>query len=107
MEAIFLDCGAGGPQLKRNPLGSRNLLTMVETWGLVLAGVGWVSHHFIRLRSFRYRLPESEPRFLEVWTKTVDPNNYSGEGRRLIPWLWATAALFAIGVVIVLGAATF
>jgi hypothetical protein len=21
MEAIFLDCGAGGPQLKRNPLG--------------------------------------------------------------------------------------
>ena len=22
MEAIFLDCGAGGPQLKRNPLGS-------------------------------------------------------------------------------------
>ena len=23
MEAIFLDCGAGGPQLKRNPLGGR------------------------------------------------------------------------------------
>src|SRR5512143_198513 len=24
MEAIFLDCGAGGPQLKRNPLGGDN-----------------------------------------------------------------------------------
>ena len=23
MEAIFLDCGAGGPQLKRNPLGGQ------------------------------------------------------------------------------------
>ena len=73
---------------------------MAETWGLILTGVGFASHHVLRLRSFRYRIPESHPRVLEVWTKTVDPMNYSVEGRRLIPWLWATATLFAIGVII-------
>jgi hypothetical protein len=36
MEVIFLDCGAGGPQLKRNPLGSHNFmlrwLESLEQW---------------------------------------------------------------------------
>jgi hypothetical protein len=48
---------------------------MGETWGLILAGIGLASHHALRLRSLRYRIPESDPRVLEVWTKTVDPTN--------------------------------
>ncbi len=97
----------GRPQLKRDPLGTHDTSTMTNTLGLILAGLGLVSHHVIRLRSLRYRLPESQPRVLEVWTRTVDPNNYTVEGRRLLPWLWATCGLFAVGVIIVLATETF
>src|SRR6266550_324414 len=96
---------ASRPQLKRDPLGTHELSIMGETWGLIVAGVGFASHHVLRLRSLRYRIPESHPRVLEVWTRTVDPMNYSVEGRRLIPSLWATAALFAIGVIILVASA--
>ena len=45
MEAIFLDCGAGGPQLKRNPLGCSfthwtETTTSPARLVLVLIGVG-------------------------------------------------------------------
>ena len=42
MEAIYLACGAGGPQLKRNPLGS--VMTNVPTWWqhIFLAGYGLI-----------------------------------------------------------------
>ena len=48
MEAIFLVCGAGGPQLKRNPLGSRPVeqpsslarTLITATTALLLAAVG-------------------------------------------------------------------
>jgi hypothetical protein len=39
---------------------------------------------------------------LEPWTRIVDPRNYRPEGRKLIPWLYASASLFGLGVLIVI-----
>ena len=39
MEAIFLDCGAGGPQLKRSPLDG-TLMSQLPAWLQALAALG-------------------------------------------------------------------
>src|SRR5512146_2235422 len=53
MEAIFLDCGAGGPQLKRNPLGSVPTSTL-PTGAMVMQEPDTVTS----LTSFRVFLDE-------------------------------------------------
>ena len=102
MEVIFLVCAAGGPQLKRNPLGTHGVTTKASTLGYLILGSGFLGGLFVLHRASRYRTSESRPSFLESWTKAVDPANYTERGRRLIPWIWMTIILFGIGTFIVI-----
>jgi len=57
-------------------------------------------HWTILLRSRRFRT--DHPSWPEIWTKSVHPDNYSPNGRKFIPWLYASALLFALGVAVVI-----
>jgi hypothetical protein len=65
VEAFYLPCGAGGPQLKRNPLGSAMTPLLVPTIAILLGTLAvlaiWrVTHSLDRLihREFRERASE-------------------------------------------------
>jgi hypothetical protein len=65
----------------------------------LLVLVPFAIHVALVVKITRYRT--DKPPWLELWRKAVDPKNYSPQGRRLIPWLYASAMLFGVGVVIV------
>jgi len=39
--------------------------------------------------------------WLESWTRAFDPKSYSPQGRKMLPWLYASLLLFAIAVAVV------
>ena len=65
----------------------------------LLVLVPFALHVTLVVRMNRFRT--DKPTLLELWPKAVDPKNYTPEGRRLIPWLYASAFLFGLGVLIV------
>ena len=56
MEAIFLDCGAGGPQLKRNPLDGGACALSSCAAGLDISGAVPSVHNVVRLEDTMMRV---------------------------------------------------
>ena len=104
MEVIFLYCGAGGPQLKRNPLGSRETIvdTAIESpvvwylwWACAGAFVWWYSgrlRDYKEMRSSRQTAPDAHQR-LEQLKQTLTIQAFVGMGS-LVGLLYILAWVF-------------
>src|SRR5512147_1454532 len=75
MEAIFLVCGAGGPQLKRNPLGCNMHvpLLIIGLLALAIAGSLAVLYSGDYLTLEEHRLPGVGWRWLDIDPEHFEP----------------------------------
>ena len=52
---------------------------------------------YLALVMFLDRFRVDQPSWKEMWWKTFNPQNYTPRGRKLLPLLYGTVALFAAG----------